>query len=120
MLSFYISTDLLSRWNDVECPRLCAEADASESKTEQVYIAFIAKLPPSAEKRVIAFGLYGSDLRYTNGAIRNVELSGTYFPGWVVMKFCTKILSKVSHFVFISFKDLPILCFYRCAKEYYK
>ncbi len=35
------------------------------------------------EKRVISFGLYGTNDKYTVGAIRNVELAKIYFPGWV-------------------------------------
>jgi hypothetical protein len=35
------------------------------------------------EKRVISFGLYGSDPKYISGALRNVQLAATYFPGWV-------------------------------------
>ena len=39
---------------------------------------------PKNEKRVISFGLYGSNSKYTLGAIRNAELRDTYFPGWEV------------------------------------
>ena len=55
-----------------------------DSPTEQEYIERIKKLPQSSEKRVISFGLYGSNPKYTVGAIRNAELRDTYFPGWVV------------------------------------
>ena len=35
------------------------------------------------EKRVISFGLYGSNPKYVAGALANVALQRTYFPGWV-------------------------------------
>ncbi|KAL0479384.1 3-phosphoshikimate 1-carboxyvinyltransferase [Acrasis kona] len=35
------------------------------------------------EKRVVSFGLYGSDSRYTTGAIHNTELVKYIMPGWV-------------------------------------
>ena len=37
----------------------------------------------SKEKRVISFGLYGSNPKYISGAVRNAELQQTFFPGWV-------------------------------------
>lgn len=45
--------------------------------------ALIATYPLSSEKRVISFGLYGANEKYTTGAIRNAELVKTYFPGWI-------------------------------------
>jgi hypothetical protein len=38
-------------------------------------IARIASLPTSHEKRVISFGLYGNNTKYTHGAIKNSQLS---------------------------------------------
>ena len=43
----------------------------------------IDTLPKSEEKRVISFALYGSDRKYTYGAIKNVELAKLYYPGWI-------------------------------------
>ncbi|GMH82957.1 hypothetical protein TL16_g09436 [Triparma laevis f. inornata] len=54
-----------------------------EGPKEREYIERIKNLPPSTEKRVISFGLYGDNPKYTTGAIRNAELRDTYFPGWV-------------------------------------
>ena len=54
-----------------------------ESPKEREYIKRIKELPKSTEKRVISFGLYGDNPKYTTGAIRNAELRDTYFPGWV-------------------------------------
>ena len=42
----------------------------------------------TTEKRVIAYGLYGSDPKYTRGAIRNSELVNTIFPGWTARFYC--------------------------------
>ena len=52
-------------------------------KQDEKEIALIRSFPESSEKRVISFGLYGTLPKYTKGAIRNVELSKIYFPGWV-------------------------------------
>ena len=41
------------------------------------------------EKRIISFGLYGAREKYTQGAIRNAEISQTYFPGWVCRFYVT-------------------------------
>jgi hypothetical protein len=56
-----------------------------DSPKERDYIRQIHALPPTPanEKRVISFGLYGDNPKYTTGAIRNAELTNTYFPGWV-------------------------------------
>ena len=47
------------------------------------YIAQIAAFPKSNEKRVVSYGLYGSNPKYIDGAVRNSELVKIYFPGWV-------------------------------------
>ncbi len=57
------------------------ETEANEQ--DQKYIQQIASFPQSSEKRVISFGLYGAKPKYTMGAIKNVQLAATYFPGWV-------------------------------------
>ncbi|GMI14067.1 hypothetical protein TrVE_jg2950 [Triparma verrucosa] len=54
-----------------------------DTPKEKEYIERIKNLPKSEEKRVISFGLYGDNPKYTTGAIRNAELRDTYFPGWV-------------------------------------
>lgn len=55
-----------------------------DTEKERTYIHQIQSLPPvpSGKKFVISFGLYGDDKKYIIGAIRNVELAPTYFPGW--------------------------------------
>ncbi len=54
-----------------------------DSPKERDYVKQIKALPASTEKRVISFGLYGNNPKYTQGAIRNAEMKDTYFPGWV-------------------------------------
>lgn len=69
-----------------------AKEDREEKEAleeDQKYIAQIQALPKSTEKRVISFGLYGSNPKYTTGAIRNVEGAKIYFPGWVCRFYVT-------------------------------
>lgn len=54
-----------------------------EKQKDQEYIAQIAAFPKSNEKRVVSYGLYGSNPKYIDGAVRNSELVKIYFPGWV-------------------------------------
>ncbi len=64
--------------------------DARESKhMDDTLIAQIQAFPKSNEVRVISFGLYGTNQKYTTGAIRNTELSKIYFPGWTCRFYCT-------------------------------
>ena len=46
------------------------------------------------EKRVISYGLYGSDPKYVAGALRNVQLQPTYFPGWTCRFYCDESVSS--------------------------
>ena len=57
--------------------------EEAAAQTEAEYIELIRKLPTSKEKRVVSYGLYGTNPKYTTGAIRNAELVKIYFPGWV-------------------------------------
>ena len=36
----------------------------------------------------MSYGLYGKNKKYTNGAIRNAEMVGDVFPGWVARFYC--------------------------------
>lgn len=63
------------------------EKEAAEQ--DQKMIAQIAALPTSTEKRVISFGLYGANPKYTTGAIKNIEAGKIYFPGWVCRFYVT-------------------------------
>jgi len=60
----------------------------------------IKDLPPSSEKRVISYGLYGSNPKYTQGAIRNAELVDTYFPGETKMSIITTITYYYYHYYY--------------------
>ena len=44
----------------------------------------ITSLGASNEVRVIAYGLYGADARYTVGVLRNALLAPLVYPGWKV------------------------------------
>lgn len=62
-------------------------AQVAEQRAAQ--LRQIAALPPSLERRVLSFGLYGADPKYTQGAVRNAELRDTFFPGWVCRFYVT-------------------------------
>ena len=34
-------------------------------------------------KNVVAYSLWGNDMIYWTGALRNIELTHKYFPGWI-------------------------------------
>lgn len=69
---------------DVDSSARKSEQEEAEAIVEdQKRLALIQAFPLSKEKRVISYGLYGSNPKYTQGAIRNVELAKVYFPGWV-------------------------------------
>jgi hypothetical protein len=60
----------------------------AEADTEEAYKEAIAQFPTSNEKRVVSYGLYGSNPKYTIGAVRNSELVHVWFPGWVARFYC--------------------------------
>jgi hypothetical protein len=66
------------------------DAENKESDLiDQGYIARINTFPPSAEKRVISFCLYGNPTnpefpKYYRGAIENIKLRDIYYKGWVI------------------------------------
>ena len=41
-------------------------------------------------KKVISFSLWGDNPKYTIGAIKNAELIGTIYPGWIGRFYCGK------------------------------
>ena len=55
------------------------ESIEEDNKLKKVIQSF----KKSFEKRVISFGLYGRNPKYTMGAIKNTELVSDYFPGWI-------------------------------------
>ena len=66
------------------------EQESKEASEDDLkYIDWISKLPKSDEKRVISFGLYGNNFKYTNGAIENAKLAKVYFPGWTCRYYVT-------------------------------
>ena len=65
-----------------------------EHQKESHYVEQIKALPFSTEKRVVSYGLYGSNPKYATGAIRNSELVHVYFPGWVTRFYCDGSVPK--------------------------
>lgn len=87
-----------------EALALEAEETSEAEEEDRKLIATIKALPSSQppesrdidgqgkgknEKWVISMGLYGSKPKYTDGAIRNVELARVYFPHWVCRFYVT-------------------------------
>lgn len=77
-------------WQWLEAREVAAAREAAAQSAEKVANAvahsrskFINTTLVNAEKRVISYGLYGTNPKYTTGAIRNSELVHTVFPGWV-------------------------------------
>lgn len=65
-------------------------AEAAEAaELDKQYIEKIHKFSTSSEKRVISFGLYGQNEKYTLGAIENSKLAKVYFPGWICRFYVT-------------------------------
>jgi hypothetical protein len=77
------------------------EKEAAEQDIK--LISQIQTFPKSAEKRVISFGLYGSNPKYTVGAIHNVEAAKIYFPGWICRFYIT---SDVPDDIVVTLKKL--------------
>jgi len=65
------------------------EEDTESHDEDKKLVSLIHGFPRSLEKRVIAFGLYGRNPKYTQGAIKNAELLSKYFPGWVCRFYTT-------------------------------
>ena len=65
------------------------EKDAFDEDKKELQL--ISTFPiNNQEKRVISYGLYGDKLKYTNGAIKNVQLSKIYYPGWICRFYVTE------------------------------
>ena len=46
-------------------------------------------------KKIISFSLYGDDVKYSLGAIRNVEFAKKYYPNWICRFYCTEDASNL-------------------------
>lgn len=60
-----------------------------DSPTEREYIqqiqsAYMKQKGNQTERRYISMSLYGNDTKYVDGAIENLKLQPTYFPGWKI------------------------------------
>ena len=45
-------------------------------------------------KKIIAFSLWGDNLKYTVGAVRNAELTPVVYPGWIARFYCGTSVPK--------------------------
>jgi hypothetical protein len=61
--------------------RLAGEVSSGRARLA-AWLAARTPAPPGAGADVIAFSLWGSNPRYTAGAVRNAELARTIYPGW--------------------------------------
>ena len=55
----------------------------------------ISSLKKEENKKIISFSLYGDDVKYSLGAIRNVEFAKKYYPGWICRFYCTEDASNL-------------------------
>lgn len=60
-----------------------------DSQTEREYIqriqyTYMKQKDNQTERRYISMSLYGNDTKYVDGAIENLKLQPTYFPGWTI------------------------------------
>jgi hypothetical protein len=75
--------------------RRCLPSDCPELRAGEI----------SGGKLVISTSLYGGDIRYTGGAIRNAEIFTSIFPGWE-LRFYIKDVSSVPGNVITELKNL--------------
>ncbi len=45
-------------------------------------------LEKGASKKIISFSLWGTEPKYTVGAVKNADLAGTIYPGWICRFYC--------------------------------
>jgi hypothetical protein len=80
--------------------------------------ALIASLPKSHEKRVISFGLYGNNTKYTHGAVKNSELAQVekeVDPAPLLTLPCSRHPSGLFPWV-----GVPLLCHRRCPALHHR
>jgi hypothetical protein len=66
----------------------------------------VSSLKKCLNKRVISFSLYGEDIKYSLGAIRNVEFAKKHYPGWTCRFYCSKEALKLNE---LSALDCEVL-----------
>ena len=66
-------------------PTILAPNDTKNSNKTKIF-----KMPIIEGINVISMTLWGSDGRYTNGALRNAELIKRFFPGWTLRIYTEK------------------------------
>ena len=60
----------------------------------RLQLSRIHALAATGEVRVISYGLYGDNTRYTIGVLRNAELAPLVYPGWKVRVYLDKTVPK--------------------------
>jgi hypothetical protein len=68
-------------------------AKAAREPTSQ-QLRQIRGFPASSETRVISYGLYGNQPRYTIGVLRNCELAPIVYPGWKVRVYLDRTVPR--------------------------
>ena len=54
------------------------------------YNELVSSLKKQGDKKIISFSLYGEDVKYSLGAIRNVEFAKKHYPDWFCRFYCSK------------------------------
>lgn len=62
-------------------------------------------------KKIISFSLYGSDLKYSNGVVCNIELANIIYPGWICRIYhdnsiSTNVLSNLKNYQNVELVDM--------------
>ena len=60
-------------------------------------------------KQVISYSLYGNQLRFLVGAIKNAELANRFFPGFTVRYYYGRTVPKWVLSTLILFKNVELI-----------
>ena len=94
---------------DVKASVAASQAGDEDAAAEAEAIDRISKSlsrPAPGQKWVISYALYGANPKYTQGAIRNLELRDLYFPGWT-MRYYTD--GSIPAAVSIKLRSFPLV-----------
>lgn len=59
------------------------------------FVEKLSSLKKEEDKKIISFSLYGTDVKYCLGAIRNIEFAEKYYPGWICRFYCSQEVSNL-------------------------
>ena len=82
--------------NDANAARV-KKHERDDKEQEHSMLPMITMIPKLPGTNVVAMTLYGSQLRYTMGAIKNAEMIQSNFPGWT-LRIYTETPSEHSHY----------------------